>query len=124
MSSRSASRRGTPVAIGPGLAIGALLLTAPAWAQRGEPQTDVCRTQIERYVADEFGQTVTDIQFRHVFTRSDMRRFNFGQAIVSVKECPGWHFFEIRATASTCETQAHFGTVPNYVFFRSSGDGC
>ncbi len=105
-------------------ALGAMALALPAWAQGPEPQFDVCRTQIERDVAERFGQTVTDILWRHVFDRDDMRRFNFGQAIVSVAECPGWHFFDVRATADTCERQAHFGKVPNYVFYRSSGDGC
>ena len=106
------------------MAAGALAFALPVLAQGQEPQFDVCRTQIERAVAERFSQTVTDILWRHVFDRFDMRRSNFGQAIVSVQECPGWHFFEVRATADICERQAHYGKVPNYVFYRSSGDGC
>ncbi len=104
--------------------IGALALVVPPWAAGEEPQFDVCRKQVERAVAERFGQTVTNIVWRHMYDEFDMRRMNFGQAIVSVAECPGWHYFAIRAIADTCESQAHFGNVPNYVFYRSSGDGC
>ena len=96
---------------------------APAAAQ-SEARTDVCRTQIVEDVAERFQQTVTNINFRHVFERRDIMRLRFGQAIVSVEECPGFHFYEVRATDFTCERQAHLGEVPQYVFYRSSGDGC
>ena len=101
-----------------------LVLAAPGWAPAEEPQYEVCRTQLERAVGERFGQTVTNVLWRHIYDEYDMRRMNYGQAIVSVAECPGWHFFDVRATADTCETQAHYGAGPRYIFYRSSGGGC
>ena len=69
-------------------------------------------------------QTVTRIKFRWVYEERDIIRQDYSQALVWVEECPGWHFFDVRATADRCESLPHYGTAPNYLFYRSGNNGC
>ena len=89
-----------------------------------EPQYDVCRRQIHAYMLDTFGQHVTGIDFTYVYERRDLRRWDYSKAVVSVSECPGFHFFEVRATADMCETQPHYGRQPRYLRYLGGFDGC
>lgn len=87
---------------------------------------DVCRTQIEEYVDDRFHQTVSRIVFDFVF---DYRSAGGGDgtkstALAYTEDCPGYHVFELFATDFDCDARAHAGAVPNYVFYRTSEDGC
>ncbi len=90
------------------------------WTERG----GVCANQIRTIVSERFGQTVRDIEFRWFNQKSFDNQWNLSQALVYVEECPGFHFFEMNADDFRCVRQAHLGKVPNYVWYRSSGDGC
>ncbi len=89
-----------------------------------EPQYEVCRRQIHSYMLDTFGQHVTAIEFTYVYERRDLRRWDYSKAVVSVSECPGFHYFEVRATADMCETQPHYGRQPRYLRYLGGFDGC
>ena len=89
-----------------------------------EPQFDVCLRQIETFVSQHFGQHVTNVEFFYVYERRDLQRWDWSKAVVRVAECPGYHYFEIMATADTCELLPHYGRQPNYVFYRGAFDGC
>ena len=87
---------------------------------------ETCRAQIEEYVDSRFHQTVTQIKFDFVF---DYRSAGGGDgtksiAVVYTKECPGYHIFELFATDFVCNARAHVGTAPNYIYYRTSEDGC
>jgi hypothetical protein len=87
---------------------------------------ETCRVQIEEYVDSRFHQTVSRVVFDFVF---DYRNAGGGDgtkstAIVYTKECPGYHVFELFATDFDCDARAHLGAVPNYVYYRTSEDGC
>ena len=87
---------------------------------------ETCRVQIEEYVDSHFHQSVSHIEFDFVF---DYRNAGGGDgtkstAIVYTKECPGYHVFELFATDFDCDAKAHIGAVPNYVYYRTSEDGC
>lgn len=101
--------------------------TAVVGAVEG-PQYDVCRKQIGEYVSQRFQQNVTDIDF--AFNYEDRPRIAspaFGsnnQAVVYTDGCDGYHVFEIHGTYFDCEHRAHYGTPPNYIYYRTSADGC
>jgi len=85
-----------------------------------------CRAQIEEYVDSRFHQAVSHIEFDFVF---DYRNAGGGDgtkstAIVYTKECPRYHVFELFATDFDCDSLAQAGAVRNYVFYRTSEDGC
>jgi hypothetical protein len=87
---------------------------------------EVCRAQIEEYVESRFQQTVSSIAFDFVY---DYRAAGGGDgtkstAVVYTRECPGYHVFELFATDFDCDARAHVGKVPNYVYYRTSQDGC
>lgn len=108
------------------LVLGLVLVLAGTVRAAGADDGNVCAAQIRDYLAGRFGQTVTAIEFRY---RSQQGRGTGGQsmlsqAIVSVAECPGYHFFELNADDYKCESQAHLGSIPNYLIYRSAGDGC
>jgi len=109
------------IALGVGLA--AVVPAAPA----STPQRDVCGQQIVAEVQRRFGQTVTRItyQFEHHLPGHDPRGLFHGNgALVYTDGCPGYHYFGIDAGEHTCRSAAHYGHPPNYVRYRSSGDGC
>jgi len=89
-----------------------------------EPQFDVCRKQIETYVRENLGQQVTDIIFYYVYERRDLLRWDYSKAVVSVSECPGYHYFEVHAIADTCEMLPHYGRQPDYLYYLGAFDGC
>ena len=105
-------------------AIAAALAGCAAVVPGEQPQYDVCRRQIHAYMLDAFGQNVTGIEFTYVYERRDLRRWDYSKAVVSVSECPGFHYFEVRATADMCETQAHYGRQPRYLRYLGGFDGC
>lgn len=95
-------------------------------APAAKREHETCRAQIEEYVDSRFHQTVSHIEFDFVF---DYRNAGGGDgtksiAIVYTKECPGYHVFELFATDFDCDALAHVGAVRNYVFYRTSEDGC
>lgn len=92
-------------------------------ARESAPDDSTCGRQIRDDVAQRFGQTVTSIQFRFA-ERGGRSNQPTNQAIASVSECPGWHFYELLGDEYQCQRQAHFGRVSNLIFYRSSGDGC
>ncbi|MEM7250397.1 MAG: hypothetical protein AAF493_03175 [Pseudomonadota bacterium] len=105
------------------IGVGALV-TVTANVATATPDYGVCRAQLESYVATRFGQTVTDVKIHYEY---DERYSNWpprSEAVVYTKECPGYHFFDVSATYFTCETQAHYGQAPNYIFYRNSAEGC
>lgn len=89
-----------------------------------EPQYDVCRTQLERFVADRFGQSVTKIKFHYDYEESRYHYPPKTDAVVYTAECPGYHYFEVNATYMTCKNLPHYGQPPTYIHYRSSADGC
>ena len=116
---RLPARRATPAVVG------ALALAGCLGIEPGEqPRFDVCRQQIRDFVRDAFEQHVTGIEFYYVYERRDLRRWDYSKAIVSVAECPGYHYFEVRATADMCETQPHYGSQPSYLRHLGAFDGC
>ncbi len=118
--------------IGKTLAFALILPALSQSATCGEPapgasrKYETCRAQIEEYVENRFQQTVARIAFDFVF---DYRSAGGGDgtkstAVVYTNECPGYHVFELFATDFDCDTLAHSGTVPNYIYYRTSQDGC
>ena len=107
-------------------ALAALAALPPFTAADDATSGNVCAQQIGDYLARNNGQTVTAIEFRYVERRGGSRSEprTLTQAVVQVAECPGYHFFEVTGNQYVCELQAHIGSVPNYVIYRSSGDGC
>ena len=87
---------------------------------------DTCLTQIEDYVKEHFQQTVTGVDFDFVF---DYMGGGAGGGLTSgavayVKECPGYHVFDLFATDFDCDARAHVGKVPNYIRYRVTEGGC
>lgn len=118
--------------IGDTIALGLVLaaLSKSATSDVQSPATkreyETCRAQIEEYVENRFHQTVSHIAFDFVF---DYRTGGGGDgpkssAVVYTKECPGFHVFELFASDFDCDARAHSGTVPNYIYYRASQDGC
>ena len=106
------------------LALAATLAGCLGIREGEEPQFDVCRRQIEAFVLQRFEQHVTGIDFFYVYERRELRRWDMSKAVVRVTECPGYHYFDIYATADTCELQAHYGNQPDYLYYRGAYDGC
>lgn len=96
------------------------MVAAPAGAQRYE----VCDAQVRAYVNERLGQTVEHIDYRWNYGHSISGRFENSEALVYVKECEGFHWFELLARPETCQTQAHYGTPPDYVLYRSANGAC
>jgi hypothetical protein len=89
-----------------------------------EPVFDVCRKQLSEYVTQVLRQHPTQVQMRYVYEQRDLLRFDFTTALVFVEECPGYHYFDVRATADTCEMIPHYGRQPTYIRYLGSFDGC
>lgn len=89
-------------------------------------QYDICRAQIEEYLEKRFDQTVSRIDFDFVFDHKSVGSGDGPKstALAYTEECPGYHVFEVFATDFDCDARAYIGTVPNYVIYRTSEDGC
>jgi hypothetical protein len=108
------------------LAAHSLSATSAEQAPATNRKYETCRVQIEKYLEDHFQQTVSRIAFDFVF---DYRAAGGGDgaksaAVVYTNECPGYHVFELFATDFDCDARAHAGKVPNYIYYRTSQDGC
>ncbi len=127
---KSASREGTTTRLRVAFALILAAFSLRAMSDEHAPAVDrkheVCRAQIEEYVENRFQQTVSHIAFDFVY---DYRAAGGGDgtkstAVVYTRECPGYHVFELFATDFDCDARAHAGAVPNYVYYRTSQDGC
>ena len=104
--------------------LAAALVALPAAAQDWL-EGNVCAAQIQQHVAANFGQTVKGIEFRYIEQQvSKPDRRILSQAIAVVEECPGYHYFEVQATADMCEMLPHYGAQPNYLRYLGPFDGC
>jgi hypothetical protein len=124
--SRGSATFGETVATALMLAVLSQSATSNEQASASSRKYEVCRAQIEQYVEDRLQQSVARIAFDFVF---DYRSAGGGDgakstAVVYTNECPGYHVFELFATDFDCDARAHFGTVPNYIYYRTSEDGC
>ncbi len=88
------------------------------------PEYGICASQIHEYVSSRLGQEIVSIDFDYISDRGGRGNGLQSSALVYTKECPGYHLFDVRATDYDCEHRAHYGTPPNYIRYRVSGDGC
>ena len=95
-------------------------------ATASEPRFGVCRQQINDYVQNRLGLTPVRIEIQHYSERTPPRTlFDPGTALVYVKECTGFHSFEIRGTESLCEHIPHYGeSTGSYVRYEGAFEGC
>lgn len=107
------------------LAAGLVLAGVAACAQ-SEPRYGVCRQQITDFVQQQLGQTPVRIEFQSYAERTPPRSpFDPGSALVYVKECSGFHAFEVRGTMDLCEHIPHYGTSSgSYVRYEGAFEGC
>lgn len=108
-----------------GLGAGILMASVAACAQ-SEPRYGVCRQQITDYVQQQLGQTPTRVEIQGYSERMPpISLFDAGSALVYVKECSGFHAFEVRGTLSVCEHIPHYGTSSgSYVRYGGAFEGC
>jgi hypothetical protein len=92
----------------------------------GEPRYGVCRQQIEDFVHQRLGHTVTRIEFQSYAERTPpVTLFDTGNALAFVKECDGFHSFEVRGTEDLCEHIPHYGrSSGSYVRYEGAFEGC
>jgi hypothetical protein len=91
-----------------------------------EPRYGVCRQQILDYVQQRLAQTPTRIEIQDYSERTPpISMFDAGNALVYVKECSGFHSFEIRGTEDLCEHIPHYGTSSgSYIRYEGAFEGC
>jgi hypothetical protein len=101
------------------------VLFSPVVAQ-AEPRFGVCRQQIVDYVEKRLGLTVQRIDVQSYSERTPaISLFDPGSALVYVKECEGFHAFEIRGTEDLCEHIPHYGTSSgSYIRYEGAYEGC
>jgi hypothetical protein len=110
-----------------GAGLGASFLLVSVMACAGaQPRYGVCRQQITDFVQQRLGQTPTRIEFQSYSERTPPRSlFDPGSALVYVKECSGFHAFEVRGTMDLCEHIPHYGTSSgSYVRYEGAFEGC
>lgn len=91
----------------------------------GPTQGDVCRTQLKAYVAQRFDQKVTSIRLEYAEGTDPLDvSFVVGTAVVFVKECDGYHAFDLFGTYKDCEVRSFRGDPPNFIRYRGSARGC
>jgi len=102
-----------------------LLLPACATTD-AEPRYGVCRQQIQDYVQQRLGQTVTRIDMRSYSERTPpLNLLDAGDALAYVEECDGFHSFEVRGTWDLCENIPHYGTSSgSYIRYEGAFEGC
>ena len=103
--------------------LGALAVVACA---QGEPRFGVCEQQISAYVEQRLGLTPVRIDIQSYAERMPPRTFlDTGSALVYVRECNGFHGFEIRATWNLCENIPHYGSSGgSYIRYEGAFEGC
>ncbi len=91
-----------------------------------QPRYGVCRQEMIDFVEQQLRQTPTRIEIQAYSERTPpMTLFDTGSALVYVKECSGFHAFEIRGTESICEHIPHYGkTSGSYVYYEGAFEGC
>lgn len=90
-------------------------------------KNEICVSQIEEYVKSHFHQTVVRIDFDLVFDNKSAGPQGdspTSMALAYMKECPGYHVFELFATDFDCDGRAYLGEVPGFLRYRTSGLGC
>ena len=95
-----------------------------ACAAAGPAQQDMCRTQLREYVAQRFDHTVTGIRLTYAEPSRRHGGIGMGNAVVSVEECDGYHWFDLFGTYNDCEVRAFYGNPPNLIRYRNSAEGC
>ena len=95
-----------------------------ACAASGPGQRDMCRTQLREYVAQRFDHTVTGIRLTYAEPSRRLGGIGMGNAVVSVEECDGYHWFDLFGTYNDCEVRTFFGNPPNLIRYRNSAEGC
>ena len=105
---------------------GVLLTALLAPGVQGQPRYGVCRQQIADYVHQRLGLTVTRIEIQSYSERTPpLSLFDPGSALVYVKECEGFHAFEIRGTEDLCEHIPHYGSSSgSYIRYEGAFEGC
>ena len=88
------------------------------------PRYGVCRTEVIDFVEQRLGQTVTRVDIQAYAERSIPFLFDVGNALAYVKECDGFHSFQIRGTWSECEHLAHYGHSRSYIRYEGPFEGC
>ena len=104
-----------------GLAIVSTALVPTAGG--AEPQHGVCEQQVRDFVTGEIGHTIKSIDYWWSLHPGTNEMLEPSEALVYVNECPGFHLIAIRATGEEC-TMAHYGTPPDYLFYRGPSAGC
>ncbi|MEM7405138.1 MAG: hypothetical protein AAF458_07575 [Pseudomonadota bacterium] len=104
-------------------AAGAIAIMVAAATGADEPSYMVCEDQLRSYVTAELGQTVERLDIHWSYRGGAPEPQESSTAVVYVKECSGYHFFEVLATYEEC-TLVHYGTPPNYLFYRGANAGC
>lgn len=112
-----------------GAAVGALLAMAsamPATVSAAQPQFNVCEPQVVADVKRRFGHDVQRVEWAWDDGSSDEHESSVerGSAVVYVEQCDGYYWYEAFASQSTCEYLAHYGNIPDYIFFRSVNGAC
>jgi len=90
-------------------------------------KNDICITQIEDYAREHFQQTVIRIDFDFVFDNKSAGPQGDSPkslALAYMKECPGYHVFELFATDFDCDGRAYLGAIPDFIWYRTSEQGC
>lgn len=104
----------------------AVIVTAISGPAVADPRYGVCRQEIADYVEQRLGLTITRIDVQSYAERTPpLSLLDTGSALVYVKECEGFHGFEIRGTESLCEHIAHYGTSSgSYIRYEGGFEGC
>ena len=104
------------------LLLGAMVTTAVS----AEPRYGVCRQEITDYVQQRLGLTITHIEVQSYSENSPpLSLLDPGSALVYVRECAGFHAFEIRGTETECEHIPHYGTSSgSWIRYEGGFEGC
>lgn len=104
----------------------AVVATLPHTASAAEAQFDVCEPQVVADVKRRFGHDAQKVEWAWDYGSSDEADSSFkgGSAVVYVEQCDGYYWYEVFANQATCEDLAHYGEIPDYIFFRSVNGAC
>ncbi len=102
----------------------AFTLSIAARIVYAEPQFGICQTQLEADVGTRFQHKITSIDFTFTTNKGGRDMGHKSTALVYTDGCPGYHVYDLFATKHDCESRAHYGTPPNYIWYRTSSGGC
>lgn len=112
-------------AVSVGLAASILSAACALGPAQADPRFGVCREQVTDYVKRELGQTPTRVEIQSYAERMPaIGMFDAGNALVYVKECDGFHSFEVRGTWSYCENLPHYGNTGSVIRYEGAFEGC